>query len=172
MEIPTLTPVERLTLANQFKILAALGEGSVATHTRNAEILLGGHTSYYENVFNDLAEEVPVKVTEELQDILDMFFGISTVYKERPKSEIEAAGLDRKKLAFNGFDFDNDQYAKQAKFMVERQNRYEELKNGRFNSHTPDDMRRYRRMLPIYQAAFKSTEGLTVHTLKAMQEAV
>ena len=116
--------------------------------------------------------EVPVKVTEELQDILDMFFGIGTVYNESPKHEIEAAGLDRKKLTFNGFDVANDQYAEQAKFMVEHQNRYEELKNGRFSSHTPDDMRRYRRMLPIYQAAFKSTEGLTVQTLKAMQEAV
>jgi len=172
MDAPTLTLVERLTLANQYKILAALSEDNAAGFARNAEILLRGHVGLYHHVFDGVSEEVPTEVTDEVQDILDMFWGIHIVFAERPQSEIKAAGLDRKKLTFNGFDANNDPHYEQARFMVERLDLYQELKGGNFNSHSRMDMSRYRRMLPIYQAAFKSKEGLTVETLKAMQEAV
>ena len=168
MEKIELSKLERLTLANQFRILAALGEGDVATHNANAEILLGGHTVYYSSVFKELGAEVPDKVTTELWDILDMFYATSQVLRDHPN---ETAGFDRKKLTFQGFDAEHEAYAEQARFLVEHMNRFEELKGGRFTSTSQDDMRRYRRMLPIFKMAFSSPAGVTPETLRTMQEA-
>ena len=170
MNTPSLTLVERLTLANQYRILAALSTDKAPAFTGNAEILLGGHSGLYAHVFDEISEEVPPNVTTELQDILDMFRGINVAFTESLKSEIEAAGLNRGPFSFNGFSHEYKQYSDQALVMVEHLNMYQELKGEPLISDHWSDMMRYRRMLMIYQPALKSKEGLTIKVLKGMHD--
>lgn len=173
MQLPNLTPLERLTLANQYKILAGFGGKDAEQYANNAQVLIKGYVALYPQIFEMLSDELPTMIMKEVQDILDMFYGIQIVFQQRPQSEIDAAELDRSKLTFTGFDAEYDRYAELAHFMVSHEELYQELRGAQFySSSRRNDMLRYRRMLPIYQAAFKSPEGLTVSTLKAMQEAV
>lgn len=164
-----LTNTERLMLVNQFKILAKLNEEDEesAYYSKKAEILERGYEWYYDELLS--SEPLPREVSNETMDILDMFRQLDA-YVDQLSPE-QKANLDLEKLKFDGFDATNDKHYGFAKFIIEKDDRYNERKEMYLNSHTPTSIQKYRRMLPIYKER-KTSRHLTFDDLIAIQNVV
>ena len=164
-----LTNVERLILGNQYRILAKLNEG---THDeeyfqKKVEILDRGYAWYYGDLL--VSEPLPIEVSVETMDILDMFRQIDAYVSQLKDNERETLNVE--KLTFKGFDANNDPHYGFAKFIIEKDDRYGERKGMYLNSHTNSTLPRYRRMLEVYRAIRgKDFKNLTLDDLKMIQE--
>jgi hypothetical protein len=148
MQAPKLSPVERLILANQYKILVAISDQNVSTYQNNAEILRRGYTGLYHTIFENISEEVPEQAFTETMDIFDMFRGIEdSIGALNPEQQ---AQLNQTRLRFEGFDGNNDVHYGIANFLIKKQGFYSEHTNSKMNSHTSSSLGRYRRQLAIF----------------------
>lgn len=124
--------VERLTLRNQFEILARLGDDR-RPYLEWIEILEQGHALLYGEIFSDLdAEGGDPADAREVLDILDVFRALDEA-KERGVT-IPASASGRHQFA--GFDANTEpsHYAF-ARFVIEVQGRYAESSHS--NAHRP-----------------------------------
>ena len=78
-----LSDLERLSLANQFRIRAATEGDNRLLHY--AEILEQGHESLYDLLFQSIAEPKPRMVGDDVKDILVMFLALEASYDEGAK---------------------------------------------------------------------------------------
>ena len=153
----SLTLVERLILSNQNTILSLLDKRQYNYYRTPAEIAEVGYEGLYcelfENIFTD---PVPYEVCEETLDILDMFRvidkAISSLTPDQ-KSDIEL-----NKIQFEGFDANNDKHYYFMKFLIDKMERYEELKGMDFNSHSSSSIVKYRKMFEVYNR--KKKDGI------------
>jgi uncharacterized protein YfbU (UPF0304 family) len=171
MEILSLSPVERLALANQFRILALSEEQGTDTsdYTTKAEILLRGYTGLYGQVFSEVAEEESPSVTEEVHQILTMFRAIDNSLAVLPDADKQQ--LDLQKLSFRGFDANNDDHYHQTSFMLEHLDLYAEHQGNYINSHSSATLGGYMRQLAVFNRVRVPMQNLDLAGLQAVAAA-
>ncbi len=136
-----LTKVERLILANQFRILELLDPENAEGYSIKQKILHEGFMLEYDNLLLGY-DEVPEEVCREVTDILDMFRALFCAIKLHPK-----AAINKKHAKFQGFDGNNEElHLAYARFLIEDLNHWEESKLPDLNSHR-QVLGRYRAML-------------------------
>ena len=128
-----LTPVERLTLRNQFEILSRVGDQD-RPYAEWIEILERGYEHLYGELFSDLDREgVASEVSREVLDIFDVFRALD----EAARRGAIPDGAGSAAARFAGFDANTEpgHYAF-ARFLIETQGRYEESATV-MNAHRP-----------------------------------
>src|SRR5579883_1589738 len=96
----TLSKVERLILANQFRILEKLDPGGEAGSFQQAlEILEHGYTLDYEALVSHFHDEVPEQTCSEVIDILNLYRALTKALRELPEGS-----LNQNEATFKGFD--------------------------------------------------------------------
>lgn len=124
--------VERLTLRNQFEILARLGDDA-RPYAEWIEILERGHALLYREMFSEFdTDGVDPADAREVLDILDVFRALDEANKRGVMIPTSASGRDQ----FAGFDANTEpsHYAF-ARFVIEVQGRYAESSHS--NAHRP-----------------------------------
>lgn len=143
-----LTDQERIILINQNKILALLDEGNADGYRKVITVLERGLVTEYEEV---LYLEPPMSETDcrEVLDILAMFNALHYSYDRLE----DKGGIDALKIRFVGFDGNNEgRQLGYARYLIEQDDRYTHLVEGRdLDSHGPF-MDEYRDMLERYKA--------------------
>jgi uncharacterized protein len=156
----TLTRIERLILANQYRILEALSpadsnQGKDYVSRRIA--LERGYEYEYDSLAEHIRENVMSdKQCEEVYAILDLHRAMKQSYEDlADKSGIEKGAVD-----FEGFDgnsAEEAQYMSYARYLRE-EGKYEDLAIGDgYNSHWPQ-LGRYRRMLSVWESMGKKRQ--------------
>lgn len=163
-----LTLVERTMLANQYRILAKLGENE-ASNILNAEILENGYTGKYHKALL-IDEEISEEICKETTDILQMFRVIKNSFARLPKDHQD--GLDMEVIAFEGFD-NHESHFHYASFMIDSMNLWSEHKEMYLDSHTGASIRKYRNMLNVYNQRYgKPDYDLSADTLQEIINSV
>jgi uncharacterized protein YfbU (UPF0304 family) len=137
-----LTKVERTILANQNKILAFLDKDKCDSYLRNVEIAEQGYESRYYELLNT-EEEVSKEVCDETTKILNMCWSIEQYIRDQKPNE-----PDLNSIKFEGFDANNDPHYKFAKFILPE---YDNTEKWNLNSHNPNSLDKYKRMLRVYE---------------------
>lgn len=138
--IETLTPVERLTLINQFAILEKLDKPNAKYHARNREILEQGFASEYQSILgNALMEEMECYKGDLVWKIFQMYAVLQSSFEKLT----EKSGLTAAKVAFPGFDgnYETD-YMQFARHIYE---------NKQAICKLPKELNCHRPMVPIYR---------------------
>jgi uncharacterized protein YfbU (UPF0304 family) len=98
-----LTKTERLILANQNRILAALYPDQAEGYKHRAEVLENGYTWFYGNVFQEIYDGLTPEECEYVTDVMVMYWRL-----QESNDELKTGRLDPKKLSFPGFDGNNE----------------------------------------------------------------
>lgn len=157
---------ERVMLANQYKILAALDPDSSSRYIELMEIVENGYEIFYSMIDEWYRDEMSKEEGQFVLDILDLYRAIEDVKRRTKDSDL----ISHPSSVFRGFD-GNNETAEMAfcRFLIDRQGKFEEQKrnasrNGSFNSHTPMK-EKYRRMLE----AADSVDIWTMDSQEALQ---
>lgn len=166
-----LSTLERLLLAQNFRILAAIEPQEKAHYERMERIVTSGYEALYSELFSSLdLDTVPVEDSEFVYDVLDMYVAIDDAVKE---FNISLDDRDNLALRFSGFDGNNEsRLLSFASFVAREEGSVYAmfLRNGRFpNSHGPTRAR-HERMLEAYRQR-EGGEGLSVTDLEALKQA-
>jgi len=135
---------DRLILANQYRLLALLDKREAATYNRYVEILENGFEVEYENILQQIDEDVlTVEQAREVFDVMNMFRALKHNYDQLEDKE----GINNYPITFHGFS-GNDE-GKQWSFAryLQANQRFTDIGEGDLNSHGPE-LDTYRRMLP------------------------
>lgn len=97
-----LTDKERLFLANQYEILAALNDDE--HYALMAETLKAGHKWLYDQFFDSLSEDLPDSQAQYVLTILGIFGDLQASYDNLT----DKSDIDEKVLPFPGFDGNNE----------------------------------------------------------------
>jgi uncharacterized protein len=143
-----LSPFERMTLANQFRILRKI-DPDTDHYQQYAEILDSGYEGLYGRIFEHQSDPLPKEVSDEVYDIFDMYRALDRAY------ESGIAKPDGHCSEFSGFDGNNDKHFGVASFILQDLNLYSELQKCPMNSHSQAELHRYRRMLAVWRGMGK-----------------
>jgi uncharacterized protein YfbU (UPF0304 family) len=133
-----MTKLERLSLINQYRILALLDSQNKETYDNYIEILERGYSIYYSDFTDSLSEEATEEQGQFIIDILDLYQVIFDFIKANPGTAVE----NHPYALFKGFDGNNEtKYLSFARFVVLKQGQYPDQlafrkRNDRLNSHT------------------------------------
>jgi uncharacterized protein YfbU (UPF0304 family) len=135
----TLTPVERLELINQFRILGKLYPEHGEDYAESREIIAHGYTIQYEEVFKQVFEEMDIEQCKYVFDVLDMYRMLIQSYD----ALTDKKGLKPGDVRFRGFDGNNesDRYAFAGH--LQEQGKWPETLTGDLNSHSMTTMTLY-----------------------------
>lgn len=147
MEPTTLTPVERLQLINQFRILEKLYPENAQDYAESRGIIARGYTIQYEEVFSEVFEEMDIEESKYVYDVLDMYRVLIQSYD----ALADKKGLTPEDVRFRGFDGNNE--SKRHAFVehLKKQGKWAETLTGGLNSHSMSTMSLYPRMLERYE---------------------
>jgi uncharacterized protein YfbU (UPF0304 family) len=163
----SLTLIERQILINQYQILASIADHSEKeTHLRRIEILEKGYTGLYTRVFNELYEEVPISVYNNIEAVLAMYKLINDSVKSLTEEEREL--LELHTLEFEGFDNNDGMYYHMMSYLVDRMGEHSDYKGRELKSHNPSSMIKYNKMLAVFNRV-KIPSG-TLYTSSNLQE--
>lgn len=169
-----LTIAERLILANQYKILSELSKLRGDTYQEeinlvNQEIFENGYEGEYQEVFQGYNETVSVDVSNEVSAILNMYNRIDDAIEIlTPEEKIN---LDLERIAFEGFDANNDDHYHYLKFIIEKLDKWQKYKNVELNSHSNFSIQKYRSMLnKIKEFPFEYEKKLNLEQLRQITE--
>jgi uncharacterized protein len=93
------------------------------------------------------------------------------------QSSADGLDLDENLTHFPGFDFNNDPHAGVAKTMVNKIERFENVRGATDNSHSINSVKHYNRMLDVYRPILDSLESpagfrlLTAEEIEAVLKA-
>ena len=130
---PKLTSIERLILANQYRILAELNkkESEYYGYPNRIRILESGFENHYHEIFGSIAEPLPNELCTNVMDILNLFDAIYEATNGQPPEQ----------LKFKGFDHNTEHEAlKYAKF----------IKDCDRLRHIPSPVNSHESMMEIY----------------------
>lgn len=159
----TLSNTARLICVNQCRILKELKADGAKQYEEFENILLNGFALEYYEVFSELHEELSYVNCSEVLDILRMFQVLKVSYEKL--SYEEQQGLDRRRIAFQGFDYNNhleSGMARYAEYLL-TQERFQELEHDVVeysddgNSHFPM-LAMYQRMLHCYETILRQKD--------------
>lgn len=165
MKVETLTPVERLQLANQFAILEKLDGSNAEYHAKNRKILQEGFTVLYSEVFQEIGEEISVDTCRYVFDVLDMHWALQQSFEGLADKE----GLTLEDVRFEGFDGNNEsEHYAFIKYLKEEGERWADILEGcGMNTHS-QTAHRYGRMLAEWRALGDERHSLTAAQIKAI----
>lgn len=167
-----LSKLERLTLANQLKILEALYPDEADYYRTSRIALEEGYALHYEELLHHIYDELPEDQCREVVDVLAMYRAIT--FSLRDQTEADDPLREHYMAKFHGFDGNNEgaQFGYTRYFIIELE-RFEELRYGSeypdFNSHAPM-LGRYRRMLAVWRE-FADDHVLSRDQLSAILDA-
>lgn len=95
----TLTTVDRLKLANQYKILEKLDPENAEAYAELRRILEEGISIFYENVFEYISPEIGLQTCNFVKDVVEMFLDLQRSFKKLH----DRSGLDDRDILFYGF---------------------------------------------------------------------
>lgn len=145
----TLTLEQRQMLINQFRLLLVVeNEEQQEQLAKRIEILEKGYTGLYPKVFDQLYEEVPISVYNDVESILAMYKRINESVRNLPISEQELLNLAS--LEFEGFDDNNEMYYHMMSYLVDRMDEHHDYRGRNLRSHNPLSMVKYNKMLTVY----------------------
>lgn len=128
----TFTDTERIILANQYEILAALKNDP--HFTQLAEALRDGHKWLYEQSFTWVSEVMPDKVAEDVLKTIEIYSAMKDSYRDLA----DKSGIEERLLEFRGFDGNNEGELLHFARALRVNDRYTEtLGTGDLNSHMP-----------------------------------
>jgi len=153
----TFTDNERQILYSQNQILSLLDPENADHYKMSMVILMNGYGREYPEVYDIYHDIYSADVCAETVDILNMYRRINNSYAGL--SDEEKSSLDMSKIKFEGFDGNNDPHLSYTEFMINKQNKWDELKNMYLNSHDSLSIRKYRQMI----AAFRERLGPSMH---------
>ncbi len=153
-----LTKIERALLLNQFNILAMLDTNNSSQYILKAEIVANGYEGLYSELFDNISGSISAEICDETCKILNMYRVVNNFISTLTEEQKE--GIQLEQINFDGFDANEGEHYVIMKFLVEVANLYEEYKNTYFNSHSAASLRRYRRILPIYERAMNDNNNV------------
>jgi uncharacterized protein YfbU (UPF0304 family) len=155
----TLTKFERISLANQCRLLARAYPEDATQHLNAATALERGYTREYP--FSHVDEELSEEDCNFVYDVLDMHSWLQHCVGELPKD----LGLDAADVVFPGFDGNSEtEYMGYARHIGKDLGLYTDLKIESFNSHM-HSASGYRSMLERY----KEEGGVAEHDASAIK---
>lgn len=157
----SLTMTERLLLANQAKILAALTPEDADHHTRRSETLEEGYAGEYSDVFAAIGPELTRTECALVWDLLDMFRILSTSIDALSPADRQTLGEDRiDRLKFRGFDLADELEGRLLSYVryLVRRGRWTEL--GPRLKEIGDDGNSHHRCLPFYQRLLEAYQAI------------
>jgi uncharacterized protein YfbU (UPF0304 family) len=165
-----LTIKERLTLATQYRLLAAVSKEEEESnfYQRNVEALEGGYELHYRDLVSHFAELVSYELSIEVLDILSMYDDIGFSHKALVRKE----GIKDVDIRFLGFDgnYESVQF-RYANYVLGEKDRFVNLQANKkrygLNSHMPM-LSIYRRMLPVWRNRQQMPQPLSADCIKAI----
>lgn len=119
-----LSPVERVILINQFKILAKLYPEEEESFLNKCEVLQSGYTLNYSWILPNVSEEMSPETCREVLDILNMYDSIRISILEGATLPKEYSEIQN----FRGFDAnDESELYGYARYLMIDEGRYQEL---------------------------------------------
>ena len=168
----TLTPFERLSLMNQLSILKHLDPENSEHYEDQIEILHGGYTIMYGELFKTVFEEMDVDECKYVFDVLDMFRALINSFEALEDKQ----GLTAEDVQFEGFDGNNETKRWAFAEYLQEAGRWKETLVGGMDSHSIMTMHRYPQMLeryePIKQKILDSHMGKWQLTAEQIKEVV
>jgi uncharacterized protein YfbU (UPF0304 family) len=147
----SLTKIERLQLINQYRLLQAAHSDDeyVCNHYKRLEAIFEcGYVELYGEAIGELRDELPIEISDEVFDILNLHRAMLWSLGQKPAPE------DVERVKFLGFDANNEgRHLGFAKFFTSDGDKYRELYI--FNSHHPT-LERYRKMVAEWQRMKKN----------------
>lgn len=142
-----LSKLERLLLANQYRILGLLDEGDREFCKDMQDALESGYSDFYEDtLFERMAEELSPEESAFVRDALDVYGVMQRCYEGLD----DKSGIEESRLNFPGFDGNHEGgYLAYADHLRRRERRFDYVKLSGFdglNSHAPF-ADRYKRMV-------------------------
>ena|ERR1700691_5048142 len=172
LEHKTLTPVERLQLINQFRILEKLYPEHAEDYAASREIIAHGYAIQYEEAFTEVYEEMDVEEGEYVYDVLNLHRTLVQSYE----ALTDKKGLTLDDIRFRGFDGNNETKRWAFAEHLQKQGKWKETLTGGLNSHSEMTMHRYPRMLekfePIRQQILASLTGNWLLTAEQIREVI
>ncbi|EDY84562.1 YfbU domain superfamily [Verrucomicrobiia bacterium DG1235] len=146
---------ERLQLANQFKILAALYPDERSDYEKNVKILESGYEWHYDSFVEYYYDGLSTDECKFVVDVLDMHRSLkNSFYALKDKGD-----LTPEDIRFSGFDGNHEtELMAYAEFFVRDLGRFEEFMDVDFNSHTAS-VGRYQEMLSILEKHSKANRN-------------
>lgn len=127
-----LTDTERLILANQYEILAALKSDD--SYSRIAEELRDGHEWLYQEHFDYLSPNLHEEDAEFVVTILGIYSDLRDSYEQL----VDKSGMERHQVQFPGFDGNNESELLAFTRALRKSNRFiDTLPEQGKNSHMP-----------------------------------
>lgn len=146
-QVTSLTPFQRLALMNQLSILKHLDPENSEHYEDHIEILHGGYTIMYGELFKTVFEEMDVEECRYVFDVLDKFRALINSFNELEDKQ----GLTADDVSFEGFDGNNETKRLAFAEYLQEAGRWQETLVGGMDSHSIVSMQRYPQMLERYQ---------------------
>ena len=144
----SLTPIERLKLINQFRILEKLYPEHAEDYQESREIIAKGYTIQYQQVFGELFDEMDIEECKYVYDVLEMYRTLIRSYD----ALTDKKGLKPEDVRFRGFDGNNESKRYAFAEHLQKQRKWAESLMGYLNSHSEFTVSLYPRMLEKYEA--------------------
>ncbi|WP_336937063.1 YfbU family protein [Acinetobacter modestus] len=142
-----LSKIERIILINQFKILNKLEPESF--YEQHIEALEGGFTNFYDEIYQDLNDEVPNDTLDFTNNVLEMYRAMTVFANKSDDQELKSL------VVFNGFDQTGEfDYWNYTDFLICKLGRYPELRANKGN----DDFSSHSSIISKYKRQFKVWE--------------
>jgi DNA protecting protein DprA len=168
----TLTPLERLQLANQFEILEKMKPEEAEHYASLREIVERGYTIRYEEVFNGIYDEMSLDECKYVYDVLDMHRALINSFNELKDKQ----GLTAEDVKFKGFDGNNESKRHGFVRYLQKEGLWTETLVADLNSHSMMTMKLYPRMLrnfePIKQQILDSHSGNWLLTAEQIRKVI
>jgi uncharacterized protein YfbU (UPF0304 family) len=170
--VTTLTPLERLMLANQLRILEKLDLENANEYKRNRDIIVNGYTIQYDEVLKEIDDEMSVEECRYVYDVLDLYRALIRSYDELKDKE----GLTPGDVKFRGFDGNEETKRWAFTKHVKKEGRWEETLTGDVNNHGSVSQSKYHKMLkrfePIWEQMLSSHSGNFSLTADQIKEVI
>ena len=143
-----LTRLDRLKLANQYKILAKLYPDEADEYERYIEIVERGYAFEYGDLFYPIEAEIGDELCREVLGVLNLHRALSQGFSQAGEQSL----VKKEEIEFRGYDGNNesDQMAF-AQYFIAKKGRFEELYiSDDFNTHCPMT-NRYRAMFEAWR---------------------
>ena len=168
----TLSPLERLMLANQLRILEKLDTENADEYKMHRDIIVHGYTIQYDEVFTEIHDEMSVEECRYVYDVLDLYRVLIRSYEELKDKE----GLTDDDVKFEGFDGNNESKRWAFARHLKEEGRWTETLIGDLNSHSVHTKMLYPKMLerfePIQQAILDSHSGNWILTADQIKKVI
>jgi uncharacterized protein YfbU (UPF0304 family) len=160
---------ERLSLVNQFRMLAALYPGDSDRYLNHVEALESGYELQYPRIIEGFSDGLDDEECGEVLDVLDMYADLRYAFGRLGSDK---SRFEESEIHFPGFDGNHEtaQMAYAHYFTIDL-DRFNSLHPGiekhGLNSHWPM-LPRYRKMIPVWRERRNPSQPLSAEDIRAV----